>query len=240
MKMTLRLMMLLGLAAGIAVAGVGAPTTHAQDAPNTFRGGAGKAFHGPVELRAGLLILRARHSGTGNFTVSLELPKDGVAPDQGWETHDLMINSIGQYNGASAIGVRQDGSYLIAVEQASGAYQITIEQPTDGPAETANQRDFDGKGQQVTPIFYLPAGTITVTLTHEGSTPTSFQNFNIALFDMYGGAVQGDYAGRFLSVIGPYSGSVTLDIVIEGFYLFAVDHDGSNTDGRWTIHVDGP
>lgn len=239
MKLTLRLIAVVGVVAALALAGVRVPAIQAQDAPNTFRGGAGKAVLGPVDLRAGLLVLRARHSGTGNFTVTLELPKPGIDPERDWESSDLMINIIGQFNGAAAIGVKRDGSYLIMVGQASGPYQITIEQPTGGPVETANQRDFSGKGQQVTPIFYLPAGTITLTLTYEPEK--DFYYFNVWLYDMFGGAIGGqdDYQGRFLKVYGAYNGVVTLDVPIEGFYLLAVD-TGSGATGAWTVHIDGP
>lgn len=232
--------LLFGLFA-VVLAGAAAPSTaraEAPDTPPTFRGGAGTSVQGPVDLHGGLLVLRARHSGAGNFTVWLTRPKDGVPPDQDWVSNDLMINTIGQYNGASAVGVRQDGGYVLQVT-ADGPFQLWLDQPAAGSPDGAQKRDFAGTGQQVTPLFSLAAGTIAVSLTHAGSTPRTPQTFNVALYDTFGGAVGGDYADRFLTATGPYSGTVTLNVPADGWYLFAVDADGSSTDGKWTIHVDG-
>ena len=150
-----RTRLLLGLGAMIAllIVGAAAPVARADEPLASFRGTAsGRQFLGPVELHAGLVVIRARHTGNQNFITGLVLPKPGVDPTFEYAEAYGMINVIGQYNGAAATSIRTGGSYLIQVE-ASGTYQLSVEQPGYGPFETAGQRTFAGRGQQVSPIF---------------------------------------------------------------------------------------
>jgi hypothetical protein len=223
-----RLLMLVGSLFLLVAAGVRAAPAHAQTPVANFRGTLnGKQLIGPVDLHQGLVVIRARTSGNQNFIVGLILPKPGVDPRETYEDGYGMINVLGQYNGSAATSVRKSGSYMLDVD-ASGTYDITVEQPDSGPDETAGQRSFSGKGQQVTPIFVLPEGTIKLTMTHDGKS-----NFQVWLYDLGGATVSGDGFGRLINEIGPANGTVELEIVIGSPALFYV-----NADGNWSITIE--
>jgi hypothetical protein len=208
--------------------GSGAASSPEADAAETgevasFRGYANGAVQlGPVELETGLVVLRARHPGGGNFIVELILPKPGVDISQGYDMAATLINEIGQYNGGAATSLRKGGAYLLRVD-ARSSYEITVEQPSRAPAATAGQRTFSGQGQQVTPIFTLPGGRITVRMTHEGKG-----SFQVWLYDLEGG----DVGGRLASAIGAAAQTAVIE-VLDGPHLFHV-----KADGDWTIAIE--
>jgi hypothetical protein len=176
-----------------------------------------------VELKAGLVVLKAQHPGSSNFVVELILPTPGVDPSRGYDASYTLINEIGQYNGGAATSLRKDGSYLVRVD-ARGGYQVTLEQPAEASDDTAWMREFSGKGQQVTPVFALPSGPITLHLTHDGK-----RNFQVWLYEIGGGTV----GGQLVNQTGPVDETIRLDVVLEGPHLFHV-----KADGNWTIMVD--
>jgi hypothetical protein len=224
---TPRIIAVLAVAGMLALAGVGAPKASAQDAVPTFRGTAnGRELRHTVDLQPGLVVVKAQHAGSTNFSLSLILPKPGVDIRHEYQEGIGLINVIGQYNGGAAARITKGGTYTLDL-YASGSYQITVEQPgIDAPV--VEQAEFLGKGQQVTPVIAMPFGARTITFTHDGTS-----NFQVWLYDMNGATVGGDYSGRLVNVIGAYEGSITLEIVLDGPHLFHI-----NADGNWTMRME--
>jgi hypothetical protein len=223
-----RLIGIIAVAALFGFSGLRAPATHAQSAVPTFRGTAnGRMLNHTVDLQPGLVVVKARHAGNANFSLSLILPKPGIDLRQEYEEGIGMINAVGQYNGGAAAQITKPGTYVLDL-YASGSYQITVEQPTPDTAMAVEERQFFGKGQQVTPVLAMPFGTRTITFTHDGTS-----NFQVWLYDLNGASVGGDLFGRLVNVIGPYNGSITLEIVVDGPHLFHI-----NADGNWTMRIE--
>ena len=231
MQKSIRLVAMLGVLAALAFMGTQVPSARAQDTVDTvaiFRGTAsGRVITHSVYLQPGLVVVRARHSGNSNIILSLTLPKPGVDIRHEYEDSIGMINAVGPYNGAAAARINRPGLYVVDLF-ASGGYQVTIEQPTFWTAVPVHDREFVGRGQQVTPAVALPAGPVRLTFTHDGTS-----NFQVWLYDMEGATAGGDVFGRLVNVIGPSYEAVTLALVLDGTYLFAV-----NADGNWTIHIE--
>jgi hypothetical protein len=167
----------------------------------------------PVQLNAGLTLIRSRHNGQRNFIVQL-LDKDA-------KTIDLVANVIGAYDGTKAIRVPVVGQYTLNI-QADGNWTIDILQP--GPAELAQNaklpQTFSGQGAQITPFFAAQTGALRLALKHDGS-----RNFIVILLDSRGQTVD-----LSANVIGTYEGSKIVRIPANGVYLFTV-----TADGAWSI-----
>jgi hypothetical protein len=219
----------------------------AQGSTNTFQG-TGKGTPGPVTLHAGLAIVRARSNGTSNFTVSLVTQDPGATVSSSYNNRYLMIDSVGAYNGAAGTLLKQDGSYYFDVTQASGPFQLTVEQPTPETVQPVNQAGFSGKGQQVTSYFTLAPGSYTVTATNDSTT---LKVRMYALDDLGGSAVvspsTGFYGDELMdSTIPPGSLSVPITVnalgtnpdgtPIPGVFVFYMDPEGTGP-GNWTVSV---
>jgi hypothetical protein len=194
---------------------------------------------GPVSLRAGLVVVRARHGGNANFVVSIATQDPGKAPEDSYDNRYLLINSIGRYDGAAAEMLRTDGDYYLLVA-AGGAYDFRIEQPLPENLTPVDQREFSGEHQQVTPVFRLDAGTHTIRATSDGTG-----NFHVWLYqvdDLGGAAIDGDYAGRLINVTtGPADESVTVTLRRPGLFLFHVYASSIQTPtsgANWTIRIE--
>lgn len=175
---------------------------------------------GPVPLRAGLAVVRARHGGNANFVVWAVTQDAGKTPEDSYDNRYLLINSIGRFDGAAAEMLRLDGDYYLLVS-AAGAYDFRIEQPVPDNVTPVTTRQFSGEHQQVTPVFRLEAGTHTLRASSDGSG-----NFFVWLYqvdDLGGAAINGDYAGRLIAVTnGPAEEAVTLTLRRAGLYLIHV------------------
>jgi hypothetical protein len=236
--------MLVGLAVGALLLAGGKPP-HSLAQANSFQGST-KGTQGPVSLHAGLAIVRARSNGTGNFTVSLATQDPGATVANSYNNRYLMVDSVGAYNGAAAALLTQDGSYFFDVTQASGPYQLSVEQPSPSTAQPVNQTSFSGKGQQVTSAFTLQPGTYTISAQNDSST------LRVRLYsidDLGGGAVvspdTGYYGDELIdSTIPPGLMSVSITVPsagvdvngnpIPGTYIFYVDPEGTGP-GNWKI-----
>ena len=119
---------------------------------------------------------------------------------------------------------------------ASGAYQVTIEQPLPEAVTPGQEQSFSGQVQQVSPYFSLPAGAYTVSLQADPNESVVVRLY--ALDDLGGGAVisdQGDYRGDQLIAPGdPPSATITLPT--NGIYLLYVDAEG-NGSPKWTVTI---
>ena len=217
--------------AALGVTGSGAQTAHARATPATFTGTAnGVDRSHTIDLQEGLVVVHARHSGRGNFILSLVLPTPWEDIDRRYEDEVSLINRIGEYNGGAAGRVTVAGTYILDL-RASGSYEITIEQPPLSELAAPEQLEFSGTGQQVTPVIELPAGLRRITFTHDGAAPRRLGQ--VWLYDMAGNTVSGDLYGRLFNEQGPFEGTVELEVILEGPHLFHVSASGS-----WTLRID--
>jgi hypothetical protein len=245
MRTTLRLWLLLVLATVLPAVGVLPHAAQAQDLPGTFRG-TGPGTLGPTPLHAGLVIVRARFTGTANFVVSLVTQDPGATVQNSFDNRYLLIDALGAYNGAAATLLTQDGSYFVEVSQANGPYQITVEQPTPASVQPVTQTSFTGKGQQVTSPFTLPPGSYTIT----ASADSSALRVRLYSIDDWGGQAivspdTGYYGDELIdTTIPPGLLSVTVEIpaagiledgtVIPGTFLLYMNPEGTGA-GNWSI-----
>ncbi|MGH2586049.1 MAG: hypothetical protein ACRDJE_14140 [Dehalococcoidia bacterium] len=211
-----------------------AATPTAQGTPATFRGTAnGRDTSHSVDLQPGLVVVHGRHSGGRNFILSLVLPKPGVDIQREYEESVHIFNEIGQYNGGAAEKVPVAGTYILNL-QASGSYEITIEQPPLSQMADPGQLEFSGEGHQVTPAVVLPGGTRRITFIHDGEASFGPRGLGqVFLLDMNGNTVSGDTSGRLFNEFGPFEGAVEVEIILEEPHIFHVDATGS-----WTIRID--
>jgi hypothetical protein len=227
--------------------GVGASPREARAQANSFQGSA-KGTQGPVSLHAGLVIVRGRSNGAANFTASLVTQDPGATVANSFNNRYLMIDSVGTYNGAAAALLTQDGSYFFDITQASGPYQLSVEQPSPSTVQPVSQTSFSGKGQQVTSAFKLQPGNYTVTAQNDSSALRVRMYF---IDDLGGGAVvssdTGYYGDELIdSTIPPGLMSVSITVTspatdqngnpLPGTYMFYVNPEGTGP-GNWRVSV---
>lgn len=176
-------------------------------------------------LQAGVTIFHMTYTGTGNFAVTLKDADGGYV--------DLLANEIGAYSGETLIGVKsgnivgaEPGEHFLDV-QASGAWNVTIEQPRVSSGAALPQT-LTGSGPEASIPIALTSGVAVFNMTHDGSG-----NFAVTLW-----ADDGDYVDLLANEIGDYSGekSVTVNGGIlnasPGIHWLDIDADGS-----WTIKI---
>jgi hypothetical protein len=240
----------LGLAAGtvaglafapvLSRAGIRAAQAQAiPDAP-TFKGAAGKSFVGPVTLSAAVTVLRAQHNGTGNFVVNVYIPNDGFSPADAFNQaqvtdSSLVYDVIGSYKGGSAIVTAQNADYYLYVN-ASGAWQISVEQPIPENIAPQQATTFSSKGQDITPYFTLPDGISQISLQADPSSAITGTLFHID--DLGGEAVQagvlGHYGETFQFLNPDNQVSFPFTPSDAGPYIFFVTNDIKDTTA-WTV-----
>lgn len=233
----LSLVIVITLVVGVASHRPAVTTAQAPESPvvATFRGSyngySTQLALGPFPLHAGLVIVRARHNGTGNLVVTLRLPEPGVPPAEYSPDSYLVADGIGRYNGAGATMVRTDGDYYIVLA-ASGAYELTVEQPSPTNVTPTDERTFTGLGQQVTAPMFLRAGTVTLA----AQTDQQFLTVWVYAIDDLGGAAVGPgYDGRIIDTTRETGLVVSMEIPADGLYMLAVAT--GVTSERWRIEV---
>ncbi len=203
----------------------------------SVKGAAGKSIQGPVSLNAGMAVFRAQHNGTENFSMTLLLPNPAKTVQQSvddgsYTDSSLVYNEIGAVKANAVAMIGTPGSYYMSMD-ASGAYQVSIEQPVPGNVRTVQQTSFSGRGKDVSPYFTLPAGLTSL------SVQTNAMQLHGWLYhlDDLGGAPLPDginvYDGRFFDFTFP--GNQTSYPVLlpdAGPYLLAVDNIGPTE--TWT------
>lgn len=204
----------------------------------SFTGAAGKSIQGPVALNAGMAVLRAQHNGASNFVVTLFVPNPNETiqqsvDDASYTDVSLVYDEIGSYKGGAVAMVGTPGAHYLAVN-ASGAFQISVEQPLPGNVATVQQTTFSGRGKDITPYFTLPAGISSLSVQ---TTSTNFRGW-LYHIDSLGGAPQPDginvYDGRFFDFTFPGNQtSYPVNLPDSGPYLLATDNLGP-TD-TWTF-----
>jgi len=172
--------------------------------------GTGQQASQKFTLENGLSIFKMTHSGTSNFSITL-MDSDG-------QRVELLVNEIGKFDGAKAVGVSKKGEYVLDIS-ANGNWTIKIEQPRPTSAQSEAQT-FTGIGQQVTPIFNLDKGLKTFKMKHSGKS-----NFSVVLMDKKGNNIE-----LLVNEIGDFDGSKAVGINRTGLYLLDI-----SADGEWTV-----
>lgn len=164
-------------------------------------------------LENGLSVFKMTHTGTSNFAVVL-MDSDG-------QRVELLVDEIGKFDGAKAVGIANKGEYILDVS-ADGKWTITIEQPRPVTAESV-PKTFTGTGQQVSPFIKLDKGLTTFKLKHTGKS-----NFAVILMDKSGNREE-----LLVNEIGDFDGSKAVGISRSGIYLLDI-----SADGAWTASVE--
>jgi hypothetical protein len=219
----------------------GSTAVRAQVLPGapSFRGAAGVSFVGPLSLAAGLTVLRAQHNGTSNFGVTLFIPAPGETPQQSYDVSDqgdsfLAFNLIGAVKAADAEMVTVQADHYLRVD-ASGAWQVSVEQPLPATVAATTATSFSGKGQDVSPYFMLPDGISSISVSTQSD---SLRAWLYHIDDLGGGPVAVGiqvYDGRVFDFTFPGNqSSYPLSPPDFGPYLLAVSNTLENSDA-WTI-----
>lgn len=160
---------------------------------------------GVVDLPEGVgqAMVTASHEGSGNFAIT--------ALDEGNQpTGDLLVNTIGGYEGVTALGALELGGDPVRLSvTADGPWTITLTPFADAPPLPES-----GQGDGVY-RFEGDAGTWGVS--HEGEANFSLSHYTAADFEM----------PLLVNEIGAYEGDVA---VTAGPGLVVV-----TADGAWTI-----
>lgn len=153
------------------------------------------------------------YSGQGNFQIWLL--------DNNGQKVELLVNEIGSFNGAKAVGIDSKGTYLLDIS-ADSQWSVKIEQPRPITASSI-PKTFTGVGQQVSELVMIPKGLATFRMTHNGSS-----NFQVWLLDDNGQSVE-----LLVNEIGSFNGSKAVGIENTGIYLLDI-----SADGNWSISVE--
>ena len=240
----------LAMAGGTALGVVAAPrllrlnatAVHAQAIPGaqTFKGAAGKSYLGPIPLAAGVTVLRVQHNGTANFVVNTYIPNDGYTPqdafDQAQTTdNSLVYDIIGADKGGSVVLTQYNANYYMYVN-ASGAWQISIEQPLPENVSPTQGTSFSGKGQDITPYFMLPDGISQISL--QAPAGSALHGYLYHIDDLGGEAIQAGVMG-YDSTIFDFTRldnqpTTAISLPDDGPYVFFVTNDVNDTT-PWTV-----
>lgn len=175
--------------------------------------GQGQQATKKVSLSDGLTIFRMTHNGSRNFAIWLL--------DEKGNKLDLLVNTIGAFNGAKALGIENAGGYVLDVT-ADGAWSVVMEQPIASPSLPKAPQSFSGRGQQVSALFILNTGLARFNMTHSGA-----RNFAVWLLDQ-----NGDKVALLVNTIGAFNGSKAVGV---GYDAYVLD---ITADGSWTISVE--
>lgn len=175
--------------------------------------GAGQQASQKFTLESGLSIFRMTHSGQSNFQVWLL--------DDSGQRIDLLVNEIGPFNGAKAIGIERQGIYILDIS-ADGQWTVKIEQPRPINAPST-PKTFTGTGQQVSGFVTISKGLAVFRMTHNG-----FSNFQVWLLNKDGRRID-----LLVNEIGAFDGSKAIGIPGTGIYLLDI-----SADGNWSISIE--
>lgn len=217
------------LAVGTAPRAVRAQTPGSAPTIATLRGSParGAIDAGTVALRAGVVVVRARHNGTGFFAVDLRIRVPGGDLERDYETNVNVINSGGRYDGGAAELLQRDAEYTVVV-YADGPFEVRLEQPSQTNVTPVDAREFSGEREQVTPIVALPAGTYTVRGSSQGTGRFFVTMYEVD--DLGGGIVASPDGPRLFQVgNGPTEVSIEITLRRPGLFFFAVDAESSAT-----------
>jgi hypothetical protein len=151
----------------------------------------------------GQAMVTATYEGSGNFSVS-------ALDANNQSTGDLLVNTIGSYEGVTALGMFDIAGDPVRLEvTADGAWTITI-----APLSSAPGLPESGSGDGV---FRYEGDAATWSVTHDGESNFALSFYTDADFEM----------PLLVNEIGSYEGE---SAVGAGLGLVTV-----NADGSWTI-----
>lgn len=231
----------LGLVVAPRLLRLGAVVADAQVIPGSpsFKGAAGTTMIGPVTLNAGMTVWRVQHNGTANFGTTIFLPSAGETAQQSYEhgnftDYAVPFNLIGAVKAAAVVLTTTPGDHYFIVS-ATGAWQISVEQPLPETVTPVQQTKFSGKGQDVSPYFTLPSGLSTISVQ---TASTSLYGWLYHLDDLGGEPVEAGidvYDQRIFDFTFPgNTPSAAITLPDSGPYLIAVANTLDNSDA-WTI-----
>ncbi|SDI83786.1 hypothetical protein [Natribacillus halophilus] len=158
-------------------------------------------------LQSGFAIIDAEHSGERNFIVELNNESGG---------QELIVNTIGIYEGESLAVIPQEGEYHLDVD-ADGSWEAEVSQELPDTEDIYSEDDhIEGSGDSV--VFVdMQSGNKRIDLTHTGE-----RNFIVTL------------NGQDLLVndIGPYEGAQSQSFD-SGEHIFQIE-----ADGDWTLEIE--
>ncbi|MGP4009186.1 hypothetical protein [Streptomyces sp. 4N124] len=162
----------------------------------------------------GLAVFHSTCSGCeANFIVELL--------DSSGQLKDLLVNTIGAYDGSRAQGLSA-GRYRLSM-QADAAWTVTITQPRHESADSLPHM-YQGKGDQVEGPFTADHAA-TLRGEHHGQ-----ENFAVTVLD-----TDGDLQDLAFNEIGTFRGSTVTQMISDGPYYLNI-----TADGTWTLHVSRP
>lgn len=180
--------------------------TFEKKAPIILEGTGNKATE-KFELEDyGFAIFDTKHDGESNFALKL-LDSDG-------KQLDLLVNTVGQYEGKTLALIPSAGEYLLNVT-ADGSWKIEVTQSLP-PEIPDSPTVLKGSGDDVV-FVNLNSGLNIFTSKHNGES-----NFAVKI------------DGRLLvNEIGTYDGSIAEQISEDGSYIISV-----TADGEWSIEIE--
>ncbi len=189
----------------------------------TVFNGEGRKLVGPITIKKGLAILKAKNqSGPNNtFSVSVYADTNGNGTLEEGEGYTGSNISVGYENAEvfdGAIAFKSNGGKYFADIDGS-RWQITFAPSAKLSEPAPKPVSFSGNGIQVTKKFYLPAGEYSFKATNKGE-----ENFIIKMVDEDGNSTK-----RLVNEVGNFEGDFTVKNVFDGNYVFTI------TGGNWTI-----
>ena len=172
--------------------------------------GRGQKASRKFTLDTGLYRFQMKHDGKSNFAVIL-LDSEG-------DTVELLVNTIGKFDGSKAVGIKRKGTYLLDIS-ADGRWSVSTAKPKLNPTI----RRFSAHGQEASHLFTLDAGLHVFRMKHDGKS-----NFAVILLDS-----EGDTIELLVNTIGKFDGSKAVGIKRKGNYLIDI-----SADGNWTVAIE--
>lgn len=154
-------------------------------------------------------IATFKYNGRGNFVV--------WTVDASGHTTDLLVNTIGRYDGTRIFDT-DDGSHSIAFKiEASGPWSAKVK-PVTSARRWNGTSTIKGRGDEVLLLADGISGFATATIKHAGK-----ENFVVLSYSPDGSEL-------LVNEIGRFSGQV---LIPDGTLLFEVQ-----ADGTWSINPD--
>jgi hypothetical protein len=185
--------------------------------------GEGKKIIGPVALKSGLVIVRAKNQSGVNSSFSVNVYKDDnengtFESGEGYTGTNISVGyeDAEAFNGSIPLKSK-GGNYFVEVE--GGRWQITFDVPEKLTENAEEPSSFSGKSINVTKKFYLPEGEYSFHITNKGGG-----NLFVYLVDENGNSTK-----RLVNELYDFEGDFVVDNIFSGNYVFAV------TGGDWTI-----